>query len=382
MLPFGNSPHVTANRALSGGTCINKRGYIMGKRMFLVLVAVLLLFAAHSVTNAADTIKLKFANYFPATHKVSAIFDQFSQEINKRGGGKVEVSYYAGGTLLTAPKMAAGVATGIADIGLSHLAYTRGRFPVMEAMELPLGFPSGYIGTHVAGEFYDKVKPKEWDQFQPLIFSFSPPCGLQSVNKPVRTLEELKGMKIRGTGRIGDLVKALGATPMPLEMVDLYEALRRGVIDGNYGALETLKGFKTGEIIKYVTATWQIGVSYTFYVAMNKQKWDGLPPDMKKLFVDVSNEFRDKWAVEWNMIDLEGAEFLKSRGGQILNISDAEGAKWVRAAQPVVTDFKKDLASKGFNESEVDTWVAFIKERIEYWKGQEKANKVPSAYQY
>ncbi|MGD0238316.1 MAG: C4-dicarboxylate ABC transporter substrate-binding protein, partial [Syntrophorhabdales bacterium] len=199
----------------------------MAKRMLLVLVAALLLLGVYATTYAAEPVKLKFANYFPPTHKVSVMFDQFSQEINKKGNGKVEISYYGGGTLLTAPKMAAGVATGIADIGLSHLAYSRGRFPVMEAMELPLGFPSGYIGTHVAGEFYDKVKPKEWDQFQPLIFSFSPPCGLQTLNKPVRTLEELRGMRIRGTGRIGDVVKALGANPMPVEMVDLYEGLRR-----------------------------------------------------------------------------------------------------------------------------------------------------------
>jgi TRAP-type C4-dicarboxylate transport system substrate-binding protein len=353
----------------------------MAKRMLLVLVAALLLLGVYATTYAAEPVKLKFANYFPPTHKVSVMFDQFSQEINKKGNGKVEISYYGGGTLLTAPKMAAGVATGIADIGLSHLAYSRGRFPVMEAMELPLGFPSGYIGTHVAGEFYDKVKPKEWDQFQPLIFSFSPPCGLQTLNKPVRTLEELRGMRIRGTGRIGDVVKALGANPMPVEMVDLYEGLRRGVIDGNYGALETLKGFKTGELIKYVTATPMIGISYTFYVAMNKHKWDSLPSDLKKLFTDVSNEYKDKWAVAWNMIDIEGGEFLKSQGGQILTISDTD-VKWVKAVQPVIADFKKDLASKGYKESEVDSWMVFLKERIEYWKGQEKVNKVPTAYQY
>jgi len=63
----------------------------------------------------------------------------------------VEISYYPGGTLLTAPKIAAGVATGC-RYRLSHCAYSRGRFPVMEIMELPLGFPSGYIGTHVAND--------------------------------------------------------------------------------------------------------------------------------------------------------------------------------------------------------------------------------------
>ena len=128
----------------------------MGKTMLLVLVAVLVLSDGYSATYAAEAIKLKFANFFPPTHKNPVIFDQYSQEINKKSNGKVEISYYAGGTLLTAPKIAAGVATGIADIGLSHCAYSRGRFPVMEIMELPLGFPSGYIGTHVANDFYDK----------------------------------------------------------------------------------------------------------------------------------------------------------------------------------------------------------------------------------
>jgi TRAP-type C4-dicarboxylate transport system substrate-binding protein len=360
----------------------NTRGYRMGKKMLLLLVAVLLVAGSFTPAFAAEAIKLKFANFFPPTHKNAVIFDQFSQEINKKSNGKVEISYYAGGTLLTAPKIAAGVVSGIADIGLSHCAYSRGRFPVMEIMELPLGFPSGYIGTHVANDFYDKFKPKEWDQYQPLVFGFSPPCVMQTLSKPVRTLEDLKGLKIRGTGRLGDIVKALGANPMPLEMVDLYESLRRGVIDGNFGPLEQLKGFKTGEVIKYSTAAWKIGAAYTFYVSMNKKKWDSLPPDMKKLFTDVSNEYKDKWAVEWNMIDIEGGEFLKSQGGQIITISDAESVRWSAAAQPVILDFKKDLVSKGYKEAEVDSWVAFVKERIEYWKGQEKAKKVPTVYQY
>ena len=130
------------------------------------------------------------------------------------------------------------------------------------------------------------------------------------------------------------------------------------------------------------SASWRIGAAYTFYVAMNKKKWDSLPPDMKKLITDVSAEYRDKWAVEWNMIDIEGGEFLKSQGGQIIMISDAESAKWATAAQPVIQDFKKDLVGKGYKEAEVDSWIAFVKERIEYWKGQEKAKKIPTAYQY
>jgi len=354
----------------------------MMRRVSLFVVIVSFLLTMYSGASAAEPIKLKFANFFPPTHKNAVLFDQYSQEINKKSNGKIEISYYAGGTLLTAPKIAAGVATGIADIGLSHCAYSRGRFPVMEIMELPLGFPNGWVGTFVSNDFYDKFKPKEWEQFHPLLFGTSPANVLQTLNKQVKTLDDLKGLKIRGTGRVGDLVKALGATPMPIEMVDLYESLRRGVLDGNMGPMEQLKGFKIGELEKYVTACWKVGSVFSFYVAMNKRKWDALPPDMKKLFDDVNNEYKPKWALAWNEIDIEGREFLQSNGGQVLNISDAESAKWIKASEPVVVDFKKDLVSKGYTAKEVDSWIAFIKERIDYWKGQEKAQKIPTPYQY
>jgi TRAP-type transport system periplasmic protein len=354
----------------------------MGKKVLLVLASVLLVFSTYSATDAAQPIKLKFANFFPPTHKHSTLFEKFCEEIKNRTGGRVEVSYYPGGTLLTAPKMPAGVATGIADIGLSNCGYTRGRFPVMEVMELPLGYPSSYIGTYAATDFYEKFKPKEWDSYHPLMFVTGAPVIIMTTSKPVRTLDDLKGMKIRGTGRVGDLLKALGGIPVPIEMADMYESLRRGMLDGTFTAAEAIKGWKLGELVKYATTCWQVGASYTFYVAMNKDKWNALPADIKKIFDETSKDYRYKFAIQWNDVDIEGIELLKSQGGQTIPLSDAEAVKWVNAAQPVVTDFKKEFVSKGYTEKEVDSWITFVKERIEYWKGQEKANKIPSAYQY
>jgi TRAP-type C4-dicarboxylate transport system substrate-binding protein len=235
-----------------------------------------------SKTLLAQIYDIKRKNPAAITNKNTAFGQAFCDEIKKRTNGRVEITYYSGGTLLTAPKMAVGVSTGIADISMAHCGYSRGRFPVMEIMELPIGSPIAYIITHVANDFYDKFKPKEWSAYYPLMFSTSPPAVLHTLTKPVRVLEELKSMKIRGTGRIGDLVKALGATPMPIEMVDLYESLRRNVMDGNFEPMEQLKGFKIGELIKYATASWKIGTSYTFYIVMNRSKWDPLPPDKKR----------------------------------------------------------------------------------------------------
>jgi TRAP-type C4-dicarboxylate transport system substrate-binding protein len=351
----------------------------MMKKVLLLVFVVLVVCSTYA---SAEVIKLTFANYLPPMHMVSPLMDKYCEELNKKLAGKAEVTHYSGGTLLTAPKMAAGVASGIADIGLSHCAYSRGRFPVTEIMELPLGFPSSWIATHVINDFYNKFKPKEWDTYHVLMFSTSPPNILQTLNKPVKTLEELKGLKIRGTGRLGDIVKTLGAIPMPIETVDLYEALRRGVIDGSYLPLETFKGYRIGEVEKYATASWKVGSVFAYYVIMNKQRWNSLPPDVKKTITDFSRDFIERWAVEWNNIDIEGREFFLKQGGKIIPVSETESAKWVKASEPVIAEFKKDLISKGYKAAEIDSWFSFIKERIEYWKGQEKAKKIRTAYDY
>ena len=109
---------------------------------------------------------------------------------------------------------------------------------------------------------------------------------------------------------------------------------------------------------------------------------NSLPPDVQKEITQFSADFIERWAVEWNRIDIEGREFFKSQGGQILNLSDAEATRWVKACEPILDSFKKDLTSKGYTENEVGGWMQFIQERIQYWTAQEKAKKIPTAYEY
>lgn len=351
----------------------------MVRKVALLVCVLSLVFSTYC---GAEVIKLKLANYFPPTHMNSVMMGKYCEELNKKLAGKVEITQYAGSTLLSAEKVAAGVASGIADIGLSNLSYTRGRFPIMEIMELPLGFPSPWIAGHVANDFYNKFQPKDFDNYHVLMLSTSPINVIQTVKKPVKTLEDVKGLKLRGTGRLGDIVKALGGTPIPVSTPELYDSMKRGVVEGALLPLETLKGFKTGELVKYTTASWKIGSAYCFYVLMNKNRWAKLPPDVQKVFTEFSKEFNERWNVEWNKIDIEGKDFFTQQGGQIVPLSDAEAAKWIKAVEPVIADYKKDVVSKGAKAADVDTWLAFVKERIEYWKGQEKAQKIPTVYQY
>jgi TRAP-type C4-dicarboxylate transport system substrate-binding protein len=352
----------------------------MRKGITLLLLLIVFVFATHSIAGAADVIKLKAANYLPPTHKMSLLTDKFCQEIKKRTNGRVEITYYPGGTLLSPVKMFNGVVTGITDMGVSHIDYTRGRFPVMEVFDLPLGFPSGWVATQVSSDFYNKFKPSEWDSVHVLYVNTTGPLILETVNKPVKTLEDLKNLKIRATGQMTDVMKALGALPIPLEMPDVYESLRRQVIDGIMVDLSTLKYWKFSEVIKYVTANWRLGTGYTFYFVMNKNKWNNLPPDIQKIFNEVAFEAKEWQAALWNEMDIEGTNLFKSVGGQILPLTDAEAARWIKAVEPIFAAYKKDMVSKGHKEADVDSWVSYIRERIEYWRKEEKKRGIAAPF--
>jgi TRAP-type C4-dicarboxylate transport system substrate-binding protein len=351
------------------------------KNICRFLFSIIIIFAVCALGFGAEVIKLKSANYLPPTHKMSLLGQQFCEEINKRTNGQVEITYYPGGTLLSPVKMFTGVTQGIADMGLSHIAYTRGRFPVTEIFDLPLGFPSGFVAAQVSNDFYNKFKPAEWDSVHVLYFAESGPLILQTVSKPVRTLKDLSGLKIRATGQMSEVIKSLGGLPIPLEMPDVYEALRRQVLDGVTVDLSTLKYWKFADVIKYVTATWRLGTGYDFYFVMNKDKWNSLPPNIQKIFTDVAFIFKDKQAALWNEMDLEGKDVFIKGGGQIINLPEAEAKKWIKAVEPVILTFKKDMVSKGFKQTEVDSWLNYIKERIEYWKKEEKKRGIAAPFQ-
>jgi TRAP-type C4-dicarboxylate transport system substrate-binding protein len=120
------------------------------------------------------------------------------------------------------------IETGIADIGYSHVYYTPGRMPVSEGIGLPLGIPTGWVGAHMAFDFYQKFKPKEFGGVKVLAIHANGPSLIIS-KRPVAKLEDMKGLSIRAPGVPGDIVKALGGTPTPTPMMEVYDSISKGV---------------------------------------------------------------------------------------------------------------------------------------------------------
>jgi TRAP-type transport system periplasmic protein len=327
---------------------------------------------------AQSVIKLTSSCYLPPAHMLSGMMGEMMTKIQSQSNGRLEISYSAGGSILTAAKTADGLEQGLADIGVSHISYTPGRFPVTEALNLPLGFSSSWIGTYVALDYLEKYQPGEWDNFKVLMINGTSNTSVDMAKSPVRKLEDMKGKTLRGAGEIADAIKALGGTPRDIPMSDVYEAMSKGTIDGILISAETLKSFKLADVTKYTTYVPTIGNQYLFYVAMNKKKWDSLGPDLQKIFTDVFAEYLPKAAVGWNEINAQGFQAAIQQGAEFITLPEDEAARWKTAVQPVMENYITKMTQKGFKEQEVRDQLAFIRERIAYWEEQQITQKIPS----
>jgi TRAP-type C4-dicarboxylate transport system substrate-binding protein len=340
-------------------------------KKFIIAIAILSFVSVFSISckpQKAAEITLSYSIFFPPAHEQCKTAVLWAKEIEEKTNGRVKINLYPGGTLVKANETYDGVIKGIADIGMSCFAYTRGRFPVMEAVDLPMGYPSGTVATNVAHQYFKRMNPDELKGVKVLYIHAHGP-GLLHTKKPVKTLAELKGLKIRSTGLSSKVVKALDAVPVAMSQGETYEALQKGVVEGTFAPIETLKGWKQAEVIKYTTDCRDIGYTTAMFVVMNLKKWESMPDDIKKVFTETSEKWVDMHAKTWDMVDREGREYSLKQGNSIIELSPEENSKWVESVQPVIRDYIKSVTAKGINGEEA---VAILKELIAEFSSEGK----------
>ena len=336
----------------------------------IVLVALPLLSACATPTST-ETIELTYSNFFPPTHLHSILAEQFCEEVNKRSNGRVEISYYSGGTLTPAPQVYGGVVEGISDMGMSVLAYSMGRFPATELVDMPHAYPNGWVATMVANDFYKEFKPKEFDDVHVLYFHAHGPGVLFTTEKPVRKLEDLKGLTIRSTGVGAKIIEALGAEGYGGSQGEAYELMSKGTVDGSLTPREVLKGWNQAEVVKYVTSCCDVGYTANMFVVMNKDTWDSLPSDVQKVFTEVSEEWLEKHARVWTYYDKVAIDyFLTFEGRELIELSPQEMARWIEATQPLIEGYLSEKTAIGLPATDYE---AYLMEQTEYW-----AEKTPT----
>ena len=324
--------------------------------------------SATSAVTDNKTYELTYSVFFPPVHKNAILAQKFADEIKARTNGRVKITVFPGGTLTKAPQVYDGVLNGLSDMGMSVVSYTVGRFPAAEMVELPHGYLNGWVATKVANDFYNEFKPKEFDNVHVLYFHAHGPSVIFSTKKPVNKLEDLKGMVIRSTGVGSTIIEALGGKGYGAAQGEAYELMSKGTIDGSYTPRETLEGWKQAEVVKYVTQCPEVGSTANMYVVMNKDKWDGLPPDIQQVFTDVSSEFIDKHGKTWTNYDISGMNFFKTFDGrEVIGLTPEESARWVQATQPLKDNYIKEREAKGLPAGQYEKYLA---ERAQYWAGK------------
>jgi len=152
---------------------------------------------------------------------------------------------------------------------------------------------------------------------------------------------------VRATGLSRDIVEALGGTPVAMPQTDTYEALQKNVVDATLCPVETLKGWKQGEVINYITDTTVVGYTTAMFVVMNKQRWDRLPTDVQRVFTEVSREWVAKHGQAWDRADAEGRELVKGLQRETITLSAEEQQRWKQAVEPVLDAYVEKARTKG-----------------------------------
>lgn len=307
-------------------------------------------------SSAADpVIKLKYATFFPPTHPHSLLHAEWCKEVEKRTDGRVTVAFFPAGTLVSANQTYDGVVKGTVDIGLSIMSYTPGRMPLSEVIVLPLGYKSGAQASRMANAFYQQFKPKEYDDVK-LFYLHAHGPGFFHTKTPVSKMEELKGLRIKSDANTSKVVAAAGGTPTTMPMLETYDALKRGLADGVLLPIETLKGWKFGEVCKFTYENWGNSYANGFFVAMNKEKWESLPKDIQQIMDKLNEEWFEKQVKLWNTIDDEGREFAIKNGQKIVRAGAEEERVMKERMKPVLDAYVASMKEKGLPGAEALKW--------------------------
>ncbi|HEX2966068.1 MAG TPA: TRAP transporter substrate-binding protein [Syntrophorhabdaceae bacterium] len=324
----------------------------MKKRSFVVIgvffILVLSFFVQADAAETAKPIELRFSMFLSLDH-TSYIngWRPFAQELERRSKGRVKVTFYPSETLGKAKDHYDMTVNGIADLGMSVLGFNPGRFPLAEALELPIAWPSCRIAARVCWDIYEKYLKKEFSDVKLIALATTDPNQIMTSKKAVRTLADLSGVRLKtGSPRQVDMVRAWGGSPINIPITDTYEALQRGMLDGIFTGYSGLTDFKLHEQLSHYT-TIGVGVSVATGL-MNLKTWNSLPPDIQKIITDISgSNLSARIGDVFDKAQRDALAEATKLGGKVYTLSSADKAALLEKSKPIVETWIANVEKKG-----------------------------------
>ena len=315
---------------------------------------------------SAKTIDLKFATGFSPKHTMQTkVFEPWAKKISEMTNGKVKVTFFPGGALGKMPDHYDLAEKGIADISYTLQDYTPGRFPLTSVFELPFMITSATKTSVAMWKSYEQFPEfqKEYGKVKLLALFCHPSGGFNTVKKPVRAVEDLKGLKFRtASPHVTDALKIFGAVPVNMPVTETYTALERGVIEGTVLPWEGNFVFKLAELLKYGTETEFYTMS--MMVVMNKRKWQSLPEEVKKVIGETTGLVMSREAGRvFDDTNVPMRNLCIKKGMEVLQLPAGEKDKLKNLTMPLRDQWVKDMTSRGLpGQAVLDAAVALTTE--------------------
>ena len=304
--------------------------------------------AAVLMTTAVQATELKLADFQPPSHfVVGQVYEPMAARIAADTNNEVTIKLFMGGELGPGPGEQYNRAVdGVTDIAFGLPGYTASNFQKTLLTELP-GVLSADTDTAAMLDRADLIA-YEFKRVTLLGIWNNAPNVIFTASKPIRALEDLKGLKIRVPSRnAGLVVEAWGATPVSMPAPEIYNAMQTGVIDGAMTDPSTLGGFKLGEVTNYITMGMDTTIS-SFFLIMNRDSFAALSDDQQKAVMAAGREAAMNGQKAWSEVSAKAlAGFKDTAGKEVIMLSDDEAAKFNAASAAVVEKTIADAEAAG-----------------------------------
>ena len=317
---------------------------------------------------AQQAVTLKFHTFMaPQSNVWLSMHKPWMERVEKESGGKIKFEGYPAMQLGGTPVQLYDQAKdGVVDIVWTLPGNTAGRFPRIEAFELPFMMNDAEATSKAYWDYVQAVAPDEFKDTQVLALHVHGPGVIHTADKAVKSVADLRGTKIRApTRQVTKLMGVLGATPVGMPLPSIPDALSKGTINGCVIPWEVVPSVKVHELTKFHAEFEPAGGSLyttTFVMAMNKAKYNALSPELKKVIDNNSGQATSAWLGKTQQgNDPIGRKAAVDRGNTIFTVSAADAQDFRRKARPIEVEWVGDMNKLGFDGRKLlDTARALI----------------------
>lgn len=304
---------------------------------------------------AGEAIELKMATvHQPMTLPDTALVE-WTERIKQASGGLLTIRNYNANQLMPGPEIRDGIEAGLADLGCTYIFDPRPGFEVGANLTQLVRGVTAADGVRIFDALwaqYVDVMESQWTNFKLLWIVPSIPTFLFTADTPVRTMADLKGLEIRVPNSItADYLMALGGAPVSMSAPDWITSLDKGTTDGGLTTVTNIADFQIGGKLKYCTM-FPLGSSCIF-LAMNKDSWNRLSPELQKIIDDSLAEARQENIDMWAKVEVEGRAYCEEKGVEFIELAPDEAARWNEAIQPRFEQMGASMDKAGYPGTEI-----------------------------